>query len=77
MQKKTNSPEFLDIVRYADKDDDLTHYATFLIEGKDGTKYVFSKSGYKGKYEVISETELLSDHPSYGYITDYYTPNSP
>ncbi|QTA87442.1 YD repeat-containing protein [Desulfonema magnum] len=81
--KKVDIPQFGDIVRYADdskgihntsKSDYLTHYATFLIESKEGDRYVFSKSGYKGKYEVVKEQDLETPYKDdgYGLIEGYY-----
>ena len=49
-------------------DDYLEHYATFLIESKNGTKYVFSKSGTIGIYEVGVDNEI-----GYGDVESYYT----
>jgi hypothetical protein len=52
--------------------DCLTHYVNFLIEGNDGKKYVFSKSGAGGIYEVGTDEEIGNKN-NYGDITGYYT----
>jgi RHS repeat-associated protein len=55
-------------IRSEDESDCLTHYVTFLIESKDGDRFVFSKSGSQGVYEVGIDDEL-----GYGTPTGYYS----
>jgi hypothetical protein len=58
-----------DIIRY-EKDNELTHFATFLIESNTGEKYAFSKSGSGGEYEVKIDEKI---HPTiYGPPVGYY-----
>lgn len=49
--------QFLDTLRYADKDNTATHFANLIFTRK-GEEWVFSKSGAKGPYEVTTASQL-------------------
>lgn len=70
-----------DILRWADDRNNPKHFANFIFRNDEGVPVVFSKSGARGPYEIVSSDEIGTKYPGYGTIqgknpgqTGYYRP---
>lgn len=79
-QKNISESEtkFLDAVRYADGSNTATHFANAVFKQDNGSLQVFSRSGIRGRIEIVDATALQGG--SYGKIrgigrdqTGYYS----